>query len=206
VVAGDISLNMLRIVSSQLTTVPDNSVIPARLNAYSLPLLDDSVETAVALQFFHFVSKPEQVVDEIKRVLKPGGMLIINGPMKQQGEADDVTGSMRQYYSDALKSRGVQEIQCPGWTSRQMEYLQQFFGRHRSVASDDLAFHFTATAGQFLARLNSRYTMFQIFIDPKTHEEAMAEVCHRASQEFGSDFADIGGPCCQAHTLLVYSD
>lgn len=46
-------------------------------NAYSLPFPDESFDLVMSITMFEFLHRPEEVVREIHRVLKPGGEVII---------------------------------------------------------------------------------------------------------------------------------
>ena len=208
VIAGDISLNMLTILSSTLDQAPENSLVLCRLNAYDLPFLDGSLDAVVARYLLLAVGNPERVVMEVKRVLKPGGMLITEGPT-ERSPTDDIVSEVemkaRRYYDEALRRRGVDELKAPGWTERQMrENLPKFFRSFKLVESDDLVFRFTETPGWFLRRLGSRYSLFQVGLDQGLHEEAMDEVRRRLEEEYGKGFEEMGQEYREVHRLGVY--
>lgn len=207
-IAGDISLNMLKILSPNLRNTPAGSIIPCRLNAYSLPLLDQSVDAVMAMSFLCFVGDPPQVIGEIKRVLKPGGTFITNG-RSDISPSDDIVSEIskaRQYYSELLKEKGGKELKILGWswTCRQIwENLPKFFRECQVVESDDLIFRYTSTPGWFLKRLGSRYTAFQIEVDQVIHEEVMREIRDRLISEYGRNFEDIEQEYCRTDRLIV---
>lgn len=49
-----------------------------------LPLPDDSVDVAVSLETIEHIGAQEAFVAELRRVLKPGGLLVMSSPNKQQ--------------------------------------------------------------------------------------------------------------------------
>jgi ubiquinone/menaquinone biosynthesis C-methylase UbiE len=208
-IAGDISLNMLKILSSKLQDAPAQYIIPCRLNAYNLPLLDQSVDAVVALLLLGFVGDAPQVVSEIRRVLKPAGIFITEGPIDRSPTNDivnEINGKIRRYYSEVLKEKGANELKSLGWTHRQMwENLPKLFRSHRFVESEDLVFRFIETPGWFLRRLSSRYTSFQIELDQEVHDETMKEVRNRLISEYGKDFENLKREYCETHRLSVYS-
>jgi len=211
VLAGDISLKMLKILSGKLEQAPERSIIPCRLNAYSLPLLDRSVDAAMAMQLLPFVGDPPLVLGEIKRVLKPGGMFITHGPGETQSPKDDVVGEingkLRRYCDEALKRRGVNMLKPPGWTNRQIwENLPKLFRTYSLVERDDLVFRFAETPRWFLQRLGSRYTLFQMGFDQGIHNEVMREVRERVAAEYGRDFEELEQEYCETHPLSVCRD
>jgi ubiquinone/menaquinone biosynthesis C-methylase UbiE len=207
VVAGDISLNMLKILSARLHEAPAASLIPCRLNAYALPLLGQSVDAAAALELLHFVGGPEHVLGEVKRVLKPGSRFITNGPSDHEAPDDDLNAKVNLYYREALIQRGVQLSRPPGWTSAQIrDNLPKFFPNCRTVETESLVFRFCATPQWFLSRLASRYTMFQIGIDQAAHEEALREVRRRMVEQYGPNFEQIEQQYCFTERLVVCTE
>ena len=210
VIAGDISLNMLQILSSKLREIPRRAIIPCRLNAYRLPLLDQSINAVTAIHLLHFVGDAPQVIREIRRVLKPEGVFLTNSLIRKSPTDDLVTEiitKIRRYYTEILEKKGGKELKRLGWTSRQIrENLPKFFRRHAVVERDDLVFRFTETPRWFLQRLGSRYTAFQVGLDREIHSRTMREVHNRLASEYGSDFEGIEQAYCETHRLSVYSD
>jgi SAM-dependent methyltransferase len=207
VIAGDISLKMLRIASEKLEQVPGDSLLPCRLNAYELPILPRSVDAVMAMQFLHFVGDPAGIVKEIKRVLKPGALFVTYGQgVYEPVDEDDENSKVRRYYDEGLKSRGVDYLRMPGWTSRQCrEELPRLFRNHRIVESEDLVFRFKVTPKWTMRKLGSRSMMFQIGLDPQVHEEVMREVRDRMISECGEGFEEIERERCWTDSLSVFS-
>ncbi len=58
--------------------LPDNDVIYLDTGAEHIPLNDNFVEIAVSRNSLDHVNAPQQVVDEVWRVLKPNGYFILN--------------------------------------------------------------------------------------------------------------------------------
>ena len=211
VIAGDISLNMLRILSSNLDETLAESVIPCRLNAYNLPLADRSVDAVLAMQFLHFVGDPATAVGEIKRVLRPDGLFIVNGSVETSPK-DDIVSEIRErarsYYGQALKRIGVRELRLSGgWTTREIRgNLSSSFRNFRKVIGEHLTFEYSEKVGWFLAKLGSRYSAYQLGFDQKAHEEAMQEVRQRLTLEFGKGFEKIEQEYYSVYQLDVYSE
>lgn len=74
-IATDISSVMLSTAAKRAKGRYDNLIL-AQMNAYDLMLPDESVDIVVENAMIHLVDKPELVIKEIARVLKPGGKLI----------------------------------------------------------------------------------------------------------------------------------
>lgn len=55
-----------------------NGVRRVVADARSLPLADGSIDAVLAIGLFQHLSEAQQVADEIKRILKPGGRVVLN--------------------------------------------------------------------------------------------------------------------------------
>jgi ubiquinone/menaquinone biosynthesis C-methylase UbiE len=60
--------------------VPDAQFLPGDLNA-ELPYSDKSFDVVTCVNVLYAVRQPERTLAELKRVLKPGGTLIISSPL-----------------------------------------------------------------------------------------------------------------------------
>ena len=78
IIAGDISNTMMSILQERAkqNCISLENVLLCRMNALDLPLKDNSVDCVVANSVLHLISNPQKVLDEIYRVLKPGGKFI----------------------------------------------------------------------------------------------------------------------------------
>lgn len=74
-IAADISSVMLNTIEKRAKGRYTNLVL-AQMNAYDIMLPDNSIDIAVENATLHLVDKPELVLKEIVRVLKPSGRLI----------------------------------------------------------------------------------------------------------------------------------
>jgi len=61
----------------------DYSHLDAKADLMALPLRDSSFDAAISIQVLEHMKKPWQALDELSRVLKPGGVLFLSCP---QGE------------------------------------------------------------------------------------------------------------------------
>jgi ubiquinone/menaquinone biosynthesis C-methylase UbiE len=71
----DISEQMLAIAQQKTRIFPNVSFQVA--NAAALPFADRSFDVVVSANAFHYFEQPEAVLQEMKRVLKPSGKLVI---------------------------------------------------------------------------------------------------------------------------------
>lgn len=78
IISMDISDKMLSLLyrRAKNATVDVSALTVCRANALDIPLIDNSVDAAMANSMLHLISKPEIIIHEIFRVLKKGGKYI----------------------------------------------------------------------------------------------------------------------------------
>lgn len=81
--------------------------LPAvRGDARQLPLADDAVDLVVAFDVLEHIEDDRSVLQEIRRVLRPGGWLFVAVPadMRLWSAHDDAVGHVRRYSREELES------------------------------------------------------------------------------------------------------
>lgn len=78
VTAADNSQDMLDLSAKRLARFPEQSYRLFRANCLNLPFADQSFHLVVCLGMFGYFDEVTQALREIRRVLRPGGMLIIS--------------------------------------------------------------------------------------------------------------------------------
>lgn len=76
VVALDLSRRMLTVAAEKLAPYGERVALMHR-SAESLPFPDDTFDLVTCLEALEFMMAPRAVLDELVRVLRPGGMLVI---------------------------------------------------------------------------------------------------------------------------------
>ena len=71
----DLSPKMVERARAKLTDEPNTRV--ERADAHDLPFADDTFDVVVCANTFHYFTHPEQVLREVRRVLRPGGRLVL---------------------------------------------------------------------------------------------------------------------------------
>lgn len=74
-IGTDISQNMLNVAKRKLAAYP--SVVFFRTGACDLPFVDDTFDLVVCANSFHYFDNPVASLQQMKRVLKRGGRLIV---------------------------------------------------------------------------------------------------------------------------------
>lgn len=100
-------------------------------DAHSLPLRNHSVDGIFCVSVLEYVHHPQQVVDEIHRVLKPGGLLYLNVPFvfRYHPEPED----LYRFSMNGLK------VLCSSF-----EAIQLGYNRGPASTMADLLVHFCA--------------------------------------------------------------
>jgi ubiquinone/menaquinone biosynthesis C-methylase UbiE len=73
----DVSINMLRALKRRLQQLPPGSVSFQMADATALPFPGEAFDLAVAVHLFYFILTWTQTVDEIVRVVRRGGAIIL---------------------------------------------------------------------------------------------------------------------------------
>lgn len=69
-------------------------------NAAEIPLADDSVDVAVSFETIEHHDRHEEMLKELRRVLRPGGVLVISSPEKYA--YTDITGQVNRFHVKEL--------------------------------------------------------------------------------------------------------
>ncbi len=204
VVAGDVSIKMLSLLSSRISDVPADSTLPCRISAYDLPLVDHCIDAVLALNLLHFVGDPQKVVHEARRVLRERGFFIVTGKIETSTTSSPPPA--RQYYSEALRSLGATELRPLGWTSREIRDRLSSEFQGGEMVTDVVAISFSYPSDWELAKLRSRYTLFQIGIPKDVHDEAISLVNERLEEELGLNWQSKTIECTVSHTLWAFAN
>lgn len=104
IVAGDLDIGLIR---ERKTEVPQNFWYVSDVS--HLPFRDEGFDGLFAGEIIEHVSDPDPVLREWKRVLKPGGVIVLTTPNRERLLAK-VEGRERPYSPDHLKELSFREI------------------------------------------------------------------------------------------------
>jgi SAM-dependent methyltransferase len=205
VIAGDVSVEMVRLARRHARDLPERIHLPVVLNSMALPILDDTLDAVVTFQMFPFVGNTERVRCEIERVTRSGGVLITNNTTSIEGDELNFVAEARNAYGDSLRKQGVKEGRAPGWSNRQSSRnLRRAFGLPEVLHGSDLSFTVTQSVEWAVDRISRRYSAFQIGVPEPAHQRAMDNVHGKLREVFGDDYSSIRQDVIIHEPLDVY--
>ena len=135
VISMDISDKMLSLLfeRAKIAGIEPSRLVVCRANALDIPLMDNSVDAAIANSVLHLISAPEIILREIHRVLKKGGKFIAfeDRPGRGGDSAGDLT---EEEISDNKKAD---------------EYSSFIYGRYFDMLKDEYGIHPKKYSWQF---------------------------------------------------------
>lgn len=200
IIAGDISNNMLSILleKAKYNNIALDHVTLCRMNALSIPLCDESVDTVVANSVLHLISNPEKVVSEIHRVLKKGGAFICkdDAPGKTPKTAFDnslyfeIVNTMYRKYWEKLNALGVYAKKY-SWKFDRNTFCDGLFStKFEKVIERDKLYE-TSLKDGFLPRFFARGFSDQVDVPKSLHNEVISDLLQEYKGIYGENFADI---------------
>jgi SAM-dependent methyltransferase len=102
-VAGDIDEGLLEIARRAYP----NGIDLRRIDAQELPFEDNSLDVIILFEAIYYLQDPGKLVREAKRVLRPGGMVLVCNPNKDL--PDFHPSAFSHYYFNPMESRNLFE-------------------------------------------------------------------------------------------------
>jgi SAM-dependent methyltransferase len=97
----DLSRGMMNRLRETLGDLPSPMLIEG--NIMRLPFADDSFDAVIAVHILHLVSDWQVVLDEVRRVLQGGGVLLLGN----NSYRDNAARAIRQQLTDMMSARGL---------------------------------------------------------------------------------------------------
>ncbi|HEX7976420.1 MAG TPA: class I SAM-dependent methyltransferase [Anaerolineales bacterium] len=181
-VAGiDLSAAMMRRL---LETLPPASPRPllAQANAVRLPLASDLFDAVIGVHVFHLIAGWQKALAEVRRVLRPGGSLLVGSDDRDPGSLRESTGEQWQRLLTA---------RFPGYHQpgvRDLDALKETLLASGAKPDEWLAAEWTVQdhLGQFIDALEGRIFSSTWQIPPEVMGPAIAELRQWAVAKFGS--------------------
>lgn len=209
-IAADISAVMLSTAAKRAKGRYDNLII-AQMNAYDLMLPDESVDIVVENAMLHLVDKPKLVIEEIVRVLKPGGKLIRFGspsmPLtKEEAEQNQycnaVLSDLSDHYYQYLEKHNYTSV---GFNMDYRDILLQYFQSPYTEIAEEFVEVFTDKLKFRLHRMKTG-AHSDLQKTPKALiRAAWNDTDEYARKKYGTDYAEIKGYSKYKAALDVYT-
>ena len=205
VIAADISQAMLEsaVKRAERHSVPANQIVFARMNRYKLALADNSVDAVIEVDMLHQVNRPELVMAEILRVLKPEGYLLQYGAWttvppytdKQQAanaKYNDAQKDIQDFYNNALAEAGFTGSLFSNWEQAD-ECKKQNFTLHTTLAETGCydVQNLIWTLGMGLYKTKTRAAGAKQLIPDAMHNAAWVKTDKYARGKYGADYENI---------------
>lgn len=110
-------------VEQAASRFPDPTVRIVQADAHHLPYEDDSFDMAAIANSLHHLSSPAEALQEMRRVVKPGGWLIVDEMYRDgaQSEAQLTHVMIHHWWAEIDRKLGI--IHNPTYTRREIQEL-----------------------------------------------------------------------------------
>ena len=200
IIAGDISNAMMKILQERARQngVSLKNVTLCRMNALDIPIKDDSVDCVIANSVLHLISNPQKVLDEIFRVLKPGGRFVCreDAPGKESQLGEEYVKENQEYlqiingiygaYWTELNARGIYAKKY-SWRFDRDLACRELFGAVETRVIERGTHYFNRLVDIWLPRFAGRGFSDQVDVPPEVHKE----VCHKVVTDFRARYGEL---------------
>jgi len=205
IIAMDISDKMLSLLYKRAESagVDISDLIVCRANALDVPLADNSADAVIANSILHLISKPENVVNEIYRVLKKGGRFItlqdkpndsiLNNKNLSEEEIsgnkkhDEMINFVHRRYFEILKNEYKITGTRYSWQFDKQKICNGLFSSNETIIipmHNKVQYNFNDT---FLYRMRGKGYSDQSDVPFDIHHIVLDRVMVEFSQKYGDD-------------------
>ncbi|MDE7293847.1 MAG: methyltransferase domain-containing protein [Oscillospiraceae bacterium] len=209
-IAADISAVMLSTAAKRARGRYDNLIL-AQMNAYSLMLPDSSVDIVVENAMIHLVDKPELIIKEIVRVLKPGGALIrYSSPglpvseeeARQNQLCSEAVSDISDHYYKYLEEHNYKSTV---FNTNYREVLDEYFDKPYSEAVEGFVEEFTDKMRFRLHRMKTGAHSDLQETPKELINAAWQDTDRYAREKYGDDYDKIKGFSRYGAALDIYA-
>lgn len=205
IIAGDISNAMMKILQERSCRngVSLKNVTLCRMNALDIPIKDESVDCVIANSVLHLISNPQKVLNEIFRVLKPGGRFVCreDAPGKTPELGEDCKAENETYlrivneiysgYWKELNARGIAAKKY-SWHFDRDAACRAMFRDVETKRIERNKPYFNRLKDIWLPRFLGRGFSDQVDVPPEVHKEVCDKVISECRSQYGTLFDTIG--------------
>ena len=173
------------------------------MNALDIPIKDESVDCVIANSVLHLISNPQKVLNEIFRVLKPGGRFVCRedapGKTPELGEnckAENETylrivNEIYSGYWKELNARGIAAKKY-SWHFDRDAACRSLFRDVETKRIERNKPYFNRLKDIWLPRFLGRGFSDQVDVPPEVHKEVCDKVISECRSQYGTLFDTIG--------------
>jgi ubiquinone/menaquinone biosynthesis C-methylase UbiE len=192
IISVDISSEMLEICAGKIRNQKIGNILPCKINVYDLPFIENSIDAVFAVNIFHLLNKPEEVVYEIKRVLCNHGKLITIYYNGIDNTENDINNEIEEIYYDEVKKRNIGKIKTNTWRGPKLhEELMKYFASSKSIKSDNMKFSMKLTPKYEYENFRTKQYPLQMLIKNEHHNEIMKRINDTMISKYGINYLDI---------------
>jgi len=216
VIAADISQVMLEHARERAQQHNAANIIFTRMNGYKLALAADSIDAVLEVDMLRQVNQPDLVIDEIKRVLKPGGFLLQYGQSESLGytkeqEADNdmyntALWDIQNYYDKQIQESGYIGRIFSGWEQAENS-VKENFTPHTTIKNTGL---YVVNNRQWLLRmglhkLKTKASGVKQFLPEEIHNAAWENTHAYAISKYGAEYENISRWVNSSSSIVAYT-
>jgi len=203
VIAADISQTMLESAVERAKRHNADGIIFARMNGYKLALADNSIDAVLELDMLQQVDRPDLVINEIKRVLKPDGFLLqYYGAIRELSytkaqEADNTKYNaalkdIQTYYDTQIQESGYKSNLFSSW-EQAGNSIKENFVPVKTIANTGM---YKADNRKWplkwgLHKLKTRASGAKSLMSKEIHDTAWAKTHAYAIDTYGEGYEEI---------------
>lgn len=197
-IAADISAVMLNTAEKRANGRYENLIL-AQMNAYDLMLPDNSIDIVIENAMLHLVDKPELIIKEIVRVLKPNGKLIrytspgmplTKDEAAQNRYCNQVLSDISDYYYKYLEEH---QYQSTSFHTDYGDILMKYFDAPYKETATNFVEVFTEKMKFRLHRMKTGAHSDLQRTPKELIHAAWTATDHYARKKYGNEYAEIKG-------------
>jgi SAM-dependent methyltransferase len=198
----DISEKMLLLLKERLEQA--GRPLPVsfqKADALGLPFSDSAFDIAIAVHLFYFIPQWEKAVDEILRVVKDDGALIL----MHTGAGTEVP-FINERYKAICAAQGCLIPSIGVESNREVVDYCESLGYHTDWIRDRWQWTYNIQLDKALNYLKSRAYSFTAFAPDKIHTRAIQSLAFELQRRFGSLAAEVQVPNQIYFAIISRSD
>lgn len=197
----DSSIVMLELFKDKLGEALDvtNKLTLIKTDANNIPLASEKVDLVVVNNLFHLLNNPQNVLNEIYRVLKVDGKLVLISELfsnyykvfgKDKKLYSEIISKYQNIYWELLKEHNI----YPNKYNKDFNpYLEanKLFSRREVFRSRDILYEGVKTIKEFLIKESKKSEYSKLKVPLDVHSKIHSKIVNLLKTEYGSKLENI---------------